>query len=150
MNPLPDNNARADRTEEEVRKSPRTLEAFTLLEVMIAMGIFFMAIFVILDLTSQNITAAARLQRTEIDIASLAGQLSLTNRLEEGTESGDFGDLYPGARWARNITEVSTNGLFQVEFVVQSPPIRRGGAPVENRLNILMFRPESTQAGGRR
>ena len=40
---------------------PAHESAFTLLEVMIAMALFFMAIFAILGLTSQSIGAAARL-----------------------------------------------------------------------------------------
>src|SRR5947207_7188578 len=92
-------------------RSSRTMVAFSLLEVMIAMALFFMAIFAILGLTSQSIGAAARLQRHEVDIAGLAAELSLTNLLQEGVESGDFGDLHPGVTWTRSITEVSSNGL---------------------------------------
>src|SRR5689334_18596540 len=68
--------------------------AFTLLEVMIAMGIFFMAVFTILALVSSSLRNARALQETEVDPSMLAAQLSLTNRLVEGEQSGDFGDFY--------------------------------------------------------
>ena len=118
-------------------------KAFSLLEVMIAMGIFFVAIFGILELTSQNLVAARRLQRHEVDITSLAGQLSLTNRLEEGAESGDFGEMFPGCSWTREVTEVSSNGLFRVDFTLHEPTSVRKGPLTERHLSILLFRPLS-------
>jgi len=117
--------------------------AFSLLEVMIAMGIFFVAIFGILELTSQNLAAARRLQRNEVDISVLAAQLSLTNRLEEGFDSGDFGDSFPGVLWSRNITEVSSNGLFRVDFTVHEPTHNRNAPLMERHLSILLYRPLS-------
>jgi Tfp pilus assembly protein PilV len=121
---------------------------FSLLEVMIAMALFFMAIFAILGLTSQSIGAAARLQRQEVDIAGLAAELSLTNVLQEGAESGDFGDLFPGVTWTREITEVSSNGLYRVDFtVVRPPPNRRSGVPQSvETMSILLYRPISSGA----
>src|SRR6185295_17621125 len=122
--------------------------AFSLLEVMIAMALFFMAIFAILGLTSQSIGAAARLQRHEVDIAGLAGELSLTNVLQEGVESGDFGDLYPGVRWTRAVTEVSSNGLYRVDFTVVQPPANRRSRMPQSveTMSILLYRPISPGA----
>ena len=108
---------------------PSDQNAFSLLEVMIAMGIFFVAIFGILDLTSQNLVAARRLQRHDPDITTLAAQLSLTNRLEEGFDSGDFGDMYPDCLWSRTITEVSSNGLFRVDFTLHQADAEPEGRP---------------------
>src|SRR5258708_14490344 len=129
-----------------MRLNPKSQAAFSLLEVMIAMGIFFVAIFGILELTSQNLVAARRLQRHDVDISVLAAQLSLTNRLEEGFDSGDFGEMFPGVVWSRSITEVSSNGLFRVDFTVNEPTRNRRGPPTERHLTILMYRPLS--AGG--
>ncbi len=124
-------------------------EAFSLVEVMIAMALFFMATFAILSLTSQSLSAAARLQRQHVDIGGLAAELCLTNRLEEGSDSGDFGDIYPGVTWTRDIREVSSNGLYRVDFFVTAPPPNRrsrGPSTVET-LSILVYRP--TSAGSR-
>ncbi|NBR86128.1 MAG: hypothetical protein EBS84_05915 [Proteobacteria bacterium] len=116
--------------------------AFTLLEVMIAVGIFFMSVFAILELVSQNLKNVQRLQKTSVDIGSLASELSLTNKLEEGSDSGNFGNLYPGVSWSRNITMVGTNGLFQVDFTVYDGS---SGARMaaESRLSIFLYRPDS-------
>lgn len=116
--------------------------AFTLLEVMIAMGIFFMCIFVILELVSTNLRHVQRLQKPTVDIGSLAAELSLTNRLEEGGDSGNFGSLYPGVSWSREIKIVGTNGLFQVDFTVQDGPAG-GRLPVQSTLSIFLYRPDS-------
>ena len=125
----------------------RRRRAFTLLEVMIAMGIFFIGMFAILDLVTQNLRATRALRPNNIDASSLAAELVLTNKLEEGSDQGDFGDLYPGYFWSREITLVSTNGLYRVDFLVSRDG---GGIGNETKMSILMYRPDSgTRPGGR-
>jgi len=80
---------------------PRS-RAFTLLEVMIACGIFFMATFAILGLVSNTLRNARRLQRIEVDAGMAAAQvyqIMRTNRQAEVSLSGDFGDSYPDYSW---------------------------------------------------
>jgi hypothetical protein len=110
---------------------------------MIAAGIFFLCIFAILQLLSVTLRNAQALQRTPVDAGSLAAELALTNQLSEGIESGDFGDLHQDYNWTRAITEVGTNGLFQVDFVVY----RRGVTTPESRMTVLYFKPNSTRPG---
>jgi len=97
--------------------------AFTLLEVMIALMIFFMAIFAILGTVTRSLGAARSLQQKFPDIDALGAEVIMTmktNKLEEGSIDGDFGDLYPGYAWRRDINLKATNGLFQVDFIIQS------------------------------
>lgn len=122
-------------------RSHQARHALTLLEVMIALAMFFTAVFAILGLVSNTLANARALQRPPVDAGVLAAQLVLTNRLYEGHDSGDFGDLYPGYTWEREIYEVSSNGLFRVDFVVRGPASKGPGA--ESHLSILLFRPES-------
>ncbi len=111
--------------------------AFTLLEVMIAVAIFFMASFAVLTLVSQNLRAARSLQTSHVTAARLAAELSLTNRLDEGADSGDFGELYPGLTWSRDVRKWrETNFLFQVDYVVM-----RDGRP-DSQMSVLLYRPE--------
>ncbi len=121
------------------------LTAFTLLEVMIAITIFFIAIFTILGMTSRSLEAARGLRQSTVDAGSLAANLSLTNRLDEGMESGDFGDLYPDYSWTRSVYEVSTNGLFQADFWVF---LNGAGPSTDPTLSILLYRPDSSTRGG--
>jgi len=126
-------------------RQPRTERrfAFTLLEVMIALGIFFMAMFAILGLVSTTLRNARALQETEVDAGSLAAQLTLTNKMYEGTYNGDFGDAYPGYSWDRYDTYI-TNGLWQSDFVVHH---RVGRRDVDTTMSIFVFSPDSQPMG---
>lgn len=118
----------------------RFAEAFTLVEVMVALFIFFMAVFTILGVVSNALRNARILQRKSVDAGMVAAQISITNQLSEQLETGDFEDMYPDHDWTRDIYEVGTNGLFQVDMVVQR---RSGNEPVESKMSILLFRPGS-------
>lgn len=122
--------------------------AFTLLEVMIAVGIFFMAIFAILALVSQNLGIARSLSRGDVDFGTVAWELARTNKLEEGYYSGDFGDFYPGATWSADVFLYSSNGLFQADITIDWP---QNGLVRERQTSILLYRPASTvRPGGTR
>lgn len=92
--------------------------AFTLMEVMIAMAIFFTVVFAILNVVVQSLGAARSLQKRHADAGMLAAELSLTNCLEEGYDTGDFEDLFPDQHWAREVREIGSNGLWEVRFAV--------------------------------
>jgi Tfp pilus assembly protein PilV len=129
------------------RPSPLRLAqaAFSLVEVMIACGIFFMAIFSILALISGVLRNARSLRRVELDAGMVAAQVSNTNKLTEGTQSGDFANLYPGYSWEADQYEVATNGLWQVDIVV-----RRQGLPQPvDVMSIWLYRPQSQSGFGR-
>ncbi len=113
-------------------------QAFSLMEVMIAIGIFFMCIFVILSLVSNSLQNARRLQRPMVDAAMLASELSLTNQIVEEAQSGDFGKVYPGYTWTADINEVLTNRLFQVDYVVQN-----SDKEIVQKMSVLFYRPQS-------
>jgi hypothetical protein len=121
----------------------RAFHGFTLLEVMIALAIFFMAVFSILGVVSQGLGAARSLQSEVPDAGSMAAELLLADRLEEGWEEGDFGELHPDYLWRRDIVEVGTNGLFRVDFLIAGA---RGGKLVEFRSSMLLWRPGSSSA----
>lgn len=122
--------------------------AFTLLEVLIAAGLFFMATFAVLALVAQNLRTARMLQNSGPSFGMVAAELSLTNQIEEGSESGDFGDLYPEASWVRDVHLVNTNGLYQVDIVVVE---QRGSQVVTNGGSIWLYRPgRGAAAPGRR
>jgi len=119
-------------------------KAFSLLEVMIAIGILFMATFAILGLISGSLANARRLQRPMVDASALLSQLSLTNKLVEGTYSGNLGDAlgkaYADYRWTGEIAEVSSNKLFQADFIIQPA---NGGNEVVSHITTLFYRPQS-------
>ena len=115
---------------------------FTLLEVMFAVMAFCTATFAILALVSQSLDEARRLQRPTVDTSMVASVLSLTNKLVEGTESGDLGDVlgdsYRGYTYTYQIEEVQTNKLFEVDVVLQN-----GQNAVISKGSYLFYRPDS-------
>ncbi len=123
----------------------RAQVGFSLLEVMIASGIFFMSIFAILAMVSGLLRNARSLRRIELDAGMVAAQVCNTNKLTEGTESGDFGNLYPGYSWETDTYEAETNGLWQVDIVVRRQGVSR---PVD-QMSIYLYRPESQSGFGR-
>src|SRR5271154_908911 len=116
----------------------RGRRAFSLLEVMIAIGIFAMATFTILCLVSSSLENTRRLQRPIVDAGMIAGEYSQTNQLVEGSGSGDLddslGDAYQGYTWSSTIQEVQSNKLFQVDLILQSPAADK---PVVSKMSIL-------------
>ena len=129
--------------------------AFTLIEVMIAMGIFFVATFAILSLVAQNLRIARGLHLGEVDIGTVAAEIMVTTNLSEGTLSGDFGDAYSGATWNAEVFMVGTNGnslrsltsgqgLYQADIVVDWP---QNGAMRQKTASILIYRGTSANRG---
>ena len=118
--------------------------AFTLVEVMIAMGIFFVAMFAILDLVATNLKSARKLQQTKVDCGLPMADLYLAAQLEQSVSNGDFGNLYPNYSWEQIIEPAeiggveASNGLFHVEFILVHPNGTR-----ETNLDALLFRPDS-------
>ena len=123
-------------------RAGRAKRAFTLLEVMIAMGIFFMCIFAILEVVATSLKAARALQQPPVDVSLVIDDLWQTNKLQEGSDSGDFGELFPGYEWASDTSLSGTNGLFQVDFLVTH---QGDGANKATEMSVLMWRPDSQQ-----
>ena len=123
----------------------RERRAFSLLEVMVAIGLFFMAVFAVLGLVSISLQNARHLKRPIVDAGLVASELSLTNQLIEGMASGNLdeflGKSYQGYSWTYAVSEVQSNKLFQVDFIVQDNHSYE--KPVVSKMSILMFRPQS-------
>lgn len=127
--------------------------AFTLLEVMIACGIFFTATFAVLALVSQTLRNARALQRGDVDAGMAAAQVYetlKTNRLENGTMSGDFGETYRDfsweATWDIDWDGGVTNNLLKADIIVR----RRNLSKPFDHMTIWVYAPNarSAAAGG--
>ena len=134
----------------------QTIRAFTLAEVLIAVGIFVVAIFAILQLVGQGLELVRVMQQQRPDMGALAAKTlvelpepdgtlatGLTEPLDEdfgGNGGGQF-TLYPDARWQRDIMSLdATNGLYQATVTVVEQV--GGGENTEYQLRFLMFRPD--------
>tara|TARA_B100001250_G_C19525020_1_gene667684 strand:- start:213 stop:686 length:474 start_codon:yes stop_codon:yes gene_type:complete len=134
----------------------QTIRAFTLAEVLIAVGIFVVAIFAILQLVGQGLELVRVMQQQRPDMGALAAKTlvelpepdgtlatGLTEPLDEdfgGNGGGEF-TLYPDARWQRDIMSLdATNGLYQAAITIEEQV--GGGENTEYQLRFLMFRPD--------
>ncbi len=128
----------------EIKTGAKSQRAFSLLEVMIAIGIFAMAVFVILALVSSSLENARRLQRPMVDAGAVVSWLSETNQLVEGTYTVNLGDLlgdaYNGYDCTYDVQEVGTNKLFQVGYIIQSTT---GNHETISTMTNLFFSPQS-------
>jgi hypothetical protein len=111
--------------------------AFSLLEVMIALGIFFMAVFAILGLVSSTLKNARSLERPQVDAGLAAAMFTNTNHFTEGSFDGDFGDALQGYSWEAETYEFASNGLVQADIILQ----KRGSSQPADTLSILMWDP---------
>ena len=120
--------------------------AFTLLEVMIAVGILFMCLFAVLALLANSLGSARKLQQHRtIDTGSVAGMIYVelvnTNQVTEGPVDVDLGDMYPGCKCDAQLTQIASNGLCQIDFLVQR------GQRLELQSHFLMYLPNMKQGG---
>ncbi len=89
---------------------PRTAPGFTLLEVMIALGILGIALVALLGLHHQNLQSIIRardMSRAAMLAQAVMTQAELERFPDLGVTSGDFGQLYPrlypNFRWRRSV-----------------------------------------------
>jgi hypothetical protein len=120
--------------------------AFTLLEVMIAVGILFMCLFGVMALLSNSLVSARKLQQHRtIDTGTVAGmiyvQLINTNQVVEGSVDVDLNEMYPGCKCDAQLTEIATNGLCQIDFLVER------NQRLELQSHFLMYLPNLKQGG---
>jgi hypothetical protein len=118
--------------------SSRAASAFTLIEVMIAIAIFFMCMFAILGIFGAGLHSALLLRRDGPTPGMIASELSLSNQLDEGTLSGNFGDVYPNYSWSADVITAATNGLYRLNISVMGP-----SGSVDSAMSILLYRPDS-------
>jgi hypothetical protein len=128
-----------------LRKHSRS--GFTLLEVMIAVGILFMCLFAVLALTTNSLRSARKIQqRRDLDQGSFAGyfyvQLANTNRIDEGPADIDLGESFPGYKTALDCELRGTNGLWDIEYRVTEPTKH-----AEVHGYFFVFNPNSQKGG---
>ena len=139
---------------------------FTLVEVLIAVAIFAIAVFAILELVNQNLQLVRMMQKQRPDLGALADRTltepaeaangTLRVQLDDSPMDEDFGlnegagadALYPDSSWWRDIEPLDeTNGLYRVTIHVEET---NAGETREITLRYLMFRPDvaEAEAGG--
>ncbi|HXT12893.1 MAG TPA: hypothetical protein VN873_15125 [Candidatus Angelobacter sp.] len=121
--------------------------AFTLLEVMIAVGILFTCLFAVLALTANSLRTARHLQQHRtIDSSTVAGliyvELTNTNTVNEGPVDVDLEEMYPGCKCDADLEQIATNGLCRVDFDVTR------NQRLETKDSFLVYLPNLKQGMG--
>ena len=138
--------------------------SFSLLEVIIAVAVFFTAVFGILELVSLNMATANFLQKKRPSLGMVAGfTLRDTNIVEDLQEAPeDLGFDYNGggseayfrrAGWERQVTLVAenveqgdliaSNGVYRVDLQLTEELAKR---EIISKMSFLMYRPLGLQS----
>ena len=90
---------------------------FTLLEVMVAVAIIAIALTTLLGSQSQSVSFANS-AKFETMAALLAqakmSEIALQDGGELSSDSGDFGDDYPGYAWEATVSDISIEGIDNI------------------------------------
>ena len=111
------------------KHSKNPLAGFSLLEVMIAMAVFFIVVFAILGVVVQSLGAARALQQQHADCGMAAQMWWGSNTVEPGFYSGDFEGLVPGYTWEADIPPdlpMHSNGLYLINLRVTRNDSKKG------------------------
>lgn len=95
---------------------------FTLLEVMIAVGLIAIGLTAMLGNQSQSVSLAneAKFNTSAAFLAqSKLAELEFVPAAELNDDSGDFGEDFPGFRWAVTINDVDIEGADEVADYLQ-------------------------------
>jgi len=122
---------------------------FTLLEVMVAMAIIAIALTAVLGSQSQSLSLAS-----EVKFSTTAALLAQSKMAEIEAEkpgdltsdSGDFGEDYPGYRWDKSVNDVTfdepegvSDHLEQIDLTVSW----EDNDQYVYRLRLYRFKPET-------
>jgi len=95
---------------------------FTLLEIVICLGLLALVLMAVFHLQAQNLDLQSEAQFMTTATCLLQeriSQIQAVERIEEGTNSGDFGKDYPDYTYKQEVSEVpDTETLYRVKVTV--------------------------------
>jgi len=95
---------------------------FTLLEIIICLGLIALVLVAVFHLQAQNLDLQSEAQFMTTATCLLQERLSRIQsqeKIDEGTNSGDFGEDYPDYTYTQEVTEVpDTETLYKVKVSV--------------------------------
>ena len=122
---------------------------FTLLEVMVAMAIIAIALTAVLGSQSQSLSLAseAKFSTTAALLAqSKMAEIEAEKPEDLTSDSGDFGEDYPGYRWDKSVNDVTfyepegvSDHLKQIDLIISWDERDQ----YEYRLRLYKFVPET-------
>jgi len=95
---------------------------FTLLEIVICLGLLALVLTAVFHLQAQNLDLQSEAQFMTTATCLLQeriSQIQAVERIDEGTNSGDFGKDYPDYTYKQEVSEVpDTETLYKVRVAV--------------------------------
>jgi len=95
---------------------------FTLLEIVICLGLLALVLTAVFHLQAQNLDLQSEAQFMTTATCLLQeriSQIQAVERIDEGTNSGDFGKDYPDYTYKQEVSEVpDTETLYRVRVTV--------------------------------
>lgn len=107
-----------------IHNSAGRRSGFTLIEVLVALIIFTVAIFSIMQGLTETLAIESSLgerQRALMFAENIMEEIKYSGEFEEGEEEGEFDGDAAGFKWATNIVETDTLGLMEVTVTVKWP-----------------------------
>jgi len=97
-------------------------QGFTLLEIIICLGLIALVLVAVFHLQAQNLDLQSEAQFMTTATCLLQERLSriqAQEEIEEGTNSGDFGEDFPDYMYTQEVSEVpDTETLYKVKVSV--------------------------------
>ena len=122
---------------------------FTLLEVMVAIGIIAIALTAVLGSQSQGVSLASEAKFTTTGAFLARGKMAeieVEDPHDLTSDSGDFGENFPGYRWVLSVNDVTfdepegvSDHLKQVDLTISLEENEQ----YEYRLRLYRFVPET-------
>jgi len=117
---------------------PAVSKGFTLMEVMIAMAILAIALVGIFQSQSQSVSMAAHARF--LTTASLLAQSRMAEIEAKAprnlqSESGDFGERFPGYRWRMEVRDTEIDRVKKLEMTVTHDRLARN-----NTYTVVLYR----------
>jgi general secretion pathway protein I len=125
-----------------------THKGFTLLEVMVAVAIIAIALTTLLGSQSQSVSFAnsAKFETMAALLAqSKMSEIATLSKDRLTSDSGDFGDDYPGFTWEVTVSDISVGGITNISDYLKQVDLTVAWGVYSYELRLYHYVAESNQ-----
>ena len=125
-----------------------TNKGFTLLEVMIAVALIAIALTTLLGSQSQSVSFANSAKFETMAALLAQSKMSEVTMQKAGTltsDSGDFGEDYPGYAWAVDVSEIAIPGIDNISDYLKQIDLEVTWGALSYNLRLYQYVAESNQ-----
>ena len=123
-------------------------KGFTLLEVMVAVAIIAIALTTLLGSQSQSVSFAnsAKFETMAALLAqSKMSEIATLSKDRLTSDSGDFGDDYPGFTWEVTVSDISVGGITNISDYLKQVDLTVAWGVYSYELRLYHYVAESNQ-----